>query len=132
MTVLLNVQGLTKAYGPRRLFSDLSFEIRAGERIGLIGPNGAGKSTLLRLLAGQEEPDAGTRSLRRGTRFGYVPQDDAFPAGKTVREVVLDALALDGTEEHESATQATIALTRTGFQDLEQPADVLSGGWRKR
>lgn len=132
MTVLLNVQGLTKAYGPRRLFSDLSFEIRVGERIGLIGPNGAGKSTLLRLLAGQEEPDTGTRSLRRGTRFGYVPQDDVFPSGKTVREVVLDALALEATEEHESATQASIALTRTGFLDPDQSVDVLSGGWRKR
>src|SRR5262245_9382741 len=62
MTVLLSVQGLTKRYGPRPLFTDLSLDLRAGERVGLIGPNGSGKSTLLRLLAGREEPDAGERS----------------------------------------------------------------------
>ncbi len=132
MTLLLNVQGLTKAYGPRKLFSDLSFELRAGERVGLIGPNGAGKSTLLRLLAGREEADAGDRSMRRGTQLGYVPQDDVFPSGQTVREVVLGALTEEHVEEHESATQASIALTRTGFSDPDQLADVLSGGWRKR
>jgi ATP-binding cassette subfamily F protein uup len=132
MSVLLNVQGLTKAYGPRGLFADLSFEIRAGERIGLIGPNGAGKSTLLRLLAEREEADAGTRSLRRGIGIGYVPQDDVFPPGLSAREVVVRALAADGIEEHDAATQASIALTRAGFRDLDQEADVLSGGWRKR
>src|SRR5438046_8971392 len=65
MSVLLSVQGLTKAYGPRPLFTELSLDLRAGERVGLIGPNGAGKSTLLRLLAAREEPDAGRRMLRR-------------------------------------------------------------------
>jgi ATP-binding cassette subfamily F protein uup len=65
MTVLLSVQGLTKSYGPRLLFTDLSLDLRVGERIGLIGPNGSDKSTLLRLLAGLEEPETGTRSLRR-------------------------------------------------------------------
>ena len=68
MTVLLSVQGLTKGFGPRPLFTDLSLDLRAGERVGLIGPNGSGKSTLLKLLAGREEPDAGTRVLRRGAR----------------------------------------------------------------
>ncbi len=71
MTVLLSVQGLAKGYGPRPLFTDLSLDLRAGERVGLIGPNGSGKSTLLRLLAGREEADAGTRSLRRTARLGY-------------------------------------------------------------
>src|SRR5207244_2734345 len=78
-----------KGYGPRPLFTDLSLDLRAGERVGLIGPNGSGKSTLLRLLAGLEEPDAGTRTQRRGGRIGYVPQDDAFPPGQSCRPVVL-------------------------------------------
>src|SRR6059036_2648929 len=93
MTVLLSLQGLTKGYGPRPLFTDLSLDLRAGQRVGLIGPNGSGKSTLLKLLAGQEEPDDGTRSVRRTARVAYLPQDDTFPPGQTAREVVLAALA---------------------------------------
>src|SRR6267142_1239973 len=85
MTLLLSVQGLAKRFGPRPLFTDLSLDLRAGERLGLIGPNGSGKSTLLKLLAGCDEPDAGTRSLRRGTCVGYLAQNDVFPPGQTVR-----------------------------------------------
>src|SRR5438874_5332343 len=93
MTVLLSAQGLTKGYGPRPLFTELVLDLRAGERVGLIGPNGSGKSTLLRLLAGREEPDAGSRMVRRTARLGYVAQDDIFAPGLTVRDVVLAALA---------------------------------------
>src|SRR5438128_1181547 len=132
MSVLLSVQGLAKAYGPRPLFTELSLDLRAGERVGLIGPNGAGKSTLLRLLAGREEPDAGSRMLRRTARVGYVAQDDAFPAGQSVHEVVLAAVAGDAIEDHERRVRAAVALTQTGFADPDQAADVLSGGWRKR
>ena len=101
MTVLLSVQELAKGYGPRPLFTDLSLDLRAGERVGLIGPNGSGKSTLLRLLAGREEADAGSRTLRRGTRLGYLPQDDVFSPGQTVRAVLLDVLAEEPMEDHE-------------------------------
>ncbi len=132
MTLLLSVQGLSKRFGPRPLFSDLSLELRAGERLGLIGPNGSGKSTLLKLLAGRDEPDVGTRSLRRGTRVGFVAQDDVFPAGQSVRDVLLAALAADSSEDYERETQAAITLTQVGFVDVEQRADQLSGGWRKR
>src|SRR5258708_38509848 len=99
MSVLLSAQGLTKSYSHRPLFADLSFDLRAGERVGLIGPNGAGKSTLLRLLAGLEEPDAGIRALRRNARIGYVAQDDVFPPGQTARQVVLAAVADDPVED---------------------------------
>jgi ATP-binding cassette subfamily F protein uup len=132
MTVLLSVQGLTKGFGPRPLFSDLSLDLRAGERVGLIGPNGSGKSTLLRLLAGLDEPDAGSRSPRRGTRLGYLAQEDVFAPGQTIRDVVLAALAGEPVEEHERDVRAAVTLTQVGFSDPEQPADALSGGWRKR
>ncbi len=132
MTLLLSVQGLTRTFGPRPLFTELSLDLRAGERVGLIGPNGSGKSTLLRLLAGRDEPDAGTRSVRRGARLGYLPQDDVFAPGQTARDVVLAALDDESIEEHERETRAAITLTQVGFSDADRPADILSGGWRKR
>lgn len=132
MSVLLSGQGLTKGYGPRPLFSELSIELRAGERVGLIGPNGAGKSTLLRLLAGREEPDAGQRTQRRSARIGYLVQVDEFAPGQTVCNVLVAALGNEGIEEHERETRAAITLTQMGFADPDQLASTLSGGWRKR
>ena len=132
MTVLLSAQGFTKSFGPRPLFANLSLDLRAGERIGLIGPNGAGKSTLLRLLAGLDSPDEGSRTIRRGARIGYLAQDETFPDGQTVRDVLFAALADEHLEEHERDTRAEITLTQVGFADPNQRADTLSGGWRKR
>jgi ABC transport system ATP-binding/permease protein len=132
MSVLLSVQDVTKSFGPRPLFAGLSLDLRAGERVGLIGPNGAGKSTLLRILAGLEPPDAGTRTVRRGARIGYVAQDDAFPEGQSVRDVLTAALAGERVEEHERDTRVAITLTQVGFADPDQAASTLSGGWRKR
>jgi ATP-binding cassette subfamily F protein uup len=114
------------------LFTDLCLDLRAGERVGLIGPNGAGKSTLLKLLAALDEPDDGTRSLRRGSKLGYLPQDDVFSPGQTVTQVLLTAMAAESIEEHERETRASITLTQVGFVDPDQAADTLSGGWRKR
>jgi ATP-binding cassette subfamily F protein uup len=107
-------------------------DLRAGERVWLVGPNGAGKSTLLKLMSGHEVPDAGTRSVRRGARVGYVAQDDLFASGETVRTVLMSALAEEPVEEHERETRVAATLTQMGFTDLNQPADNLSGGWRKR
>jgi ATP-binding cassette subfamily F protein uup len=132
MSVLLSGQELTKSFGPRPLFANLSVDLRAGERVGLIGPNGSGKSTLLRILAGRDEADTGTRSLRRTARLGYLAQDDRFEPGQSIRDAVIAALADESLEDHERETRAAITLTQVGFTDLEQPADVLSGGWRKR
>ena len=132
MSVLLGVQGLTKAFGQRPLFKDLSFDLAVGERIGLIGPNGAGKSTLLKLLAGREPVDSGIRTARKGARIGYLAQDDRFEPGKTLREVIVDALAGENLEDYERETRAAIHLTRVGFNDHDLIAEKLSGGWRKR
>jgi ABC transport system ATP-binding/permease protein len=130
--LLLNCASIGKGFGARPLFENLSFGLYEGDRVGLIGPNGSGKSTLLKVLAGIEEPDSGTLSLRRGTRFGYVPQDPVFPPGLTVEEVLTRALEDDHAEEFEKATRVAVTLGRAGFNDPAQRVDILSGGWKKR
>ncbi|HYH69446.1 MAG TPA: ABC-F family ATP-binding cassette domain-containing protein [Urbifossiella sp.] len=132
MSVLLAARDLMKSFSARPLFEGLTFDLRVGEKVGLIGPNGAGKSTLLRLLTGREAPDSGTVTSRRGVVVGYLAQEDAFPADQSARDVVVRELADTGLEEHERDTRAAIALTRVGFDDHDQAAGTLSGGWRKR
>jgi len=138
-TVLLSVQGLAKAFGAAPLFEDLSFGLAEGDRVGLVGPNGSGKTTLLRILAGLEPPDRGSRSLRRGTRLGYVPQDPSFPPEETVEGVVAAAVSEDRDAGSAAAPALTegglrvaMALSRAGFADPAARVGDLSGGWLKR
>src|SRR6059058_6411532 len=91
-SLLLSCESVSKAYGTRPLFEDLSFGLFEGDQVGLVGPNGSGKSTLLKILAGVIPPDRGSRSLRGGVRIGYVAQDPTFPPGSRVDDVVLAGL----------------------------------------
>src|SRR5712691_2973036 len=125
---LLSVEGLTKAFTSRPLFENLSFTISEGDHIGLLGPNGSGKTTLLRILAGVEEADSGNRAVRKGLRIGYVPQDAVFAPGKTVEEVVFEAVR----DDYEKSSHVAIALGKAGFTDRSLATETLSGGWRKR
>ena len=128
--LLLSCEAVSKAFGTRSLFDDLSFGLFEGDQAGLVGPNGSGKSTLLKILAGLETPDRGARSLRGGVRIGYVPQDPVFPAARTVGDVVLGALA--GVDEEDRPGRMAQALGRAGFADGRAEIATLSGGWRKR
>jgi ATP-binding cassette subfamily F protein 3 len=100
---MIHVEGLTKRYGDRVLFEDVSWHVKKRDRIGLSGPNGSGKTTLLKMLAGLEEPDAGSIRMASDTSIGYLPQDGIVHAGKSVYdEVVLafeEVLALKA-EQH--------------------------------
>jgi ATP-binding cassette subfamily F protein 3 len=128
---MLTVAGLSKAFGGRQLFDDVSLTLLSGERVGLVGPNGAGKSTLLKIILGQEAPDAGEVTFIRGTRFGYLPQESE-PAGN---EAVLD-IAVPHDHEHDGqfVAKAKQILASLGFKqsDLARPARELSGGWVMR
>jgi len=135
MSTLVTLRGVSKAFGARHLFTSISLAISDKERIGLVGANGSGKSTLLKIIAGLESPDAGERVLRQGVRMAYVPQADAFAPGLRVREVVAAALASvrgGALTEAETLSRVNVVLGRMGFNDPEQPAELLSGGWRKR
>ena len=132
MPPILNAQGLTKAFGATALFRDLSFTVSDGDRIGLIGPNGTGKSTLLKVLAGEEDADAGDVAVRKRARIGYVMQESSFVPGLTVRGVLEAALKLGGVAEAEREGKLRETGGRIGFPLLDAEAATLSGGWRKR
>lgn len=129
---LLSCEGISKAYGVHPLFEGLSFGLAEGDRVGLVGPNGSGKTTLLKVLAGLEPPDAGTRSQRRFTRLGYVPQDPTFPGDRTVEAVLTEALPAAERDGFETVGRVAAMLGRAGFTDSRRTVGVLSAGWRKR
>ncbi len=131
MALVLNCDKIGKAFGLRTLFAGVSFGVGEGERLGVIGPNGAGKSTLLRMLAGEETPDAGEITLRRGLRVGYVPQVDAFPDGASVLDVLL-AAEDHMLDPHISRVRADMLCGKLEFPDPAALAATLSGGWKKR
>ena len=132
MASIINVSGIAKTFGIAPLFENISLNIGDGDRLGLIGPNGAGKSTLLEILTGQREPDSGNVALRKGTRLAYVTQDSQFPEGMTVRQVVHAAMAEARVAEEEKLAREAETLGRAGFENFDQQASSLSGGWRKR
>ena len=135
MGILLSCQNLSKSFGAKPLFENLSFGLFEGERTGLIGPNGTGKSTLLKILAGEEKPDTGILSLRKGLRVGYLPQQDRFESaekGLTVREAATKGLEGLGLEDWEVDIRADAGLEDAGFTNPDQEVAQLSGGWRKR
>jgi len=132
MPPILNAQSVTKQFGARPLFQNISLTVDEGDRIGLIGPNGAGKSTLLAILAGQLEPDSGELAVRKRARAAYVPQDSRFAPGLSIREVLERALSAAHVNESEREGRLRELSGRAGFTDLSVQAASLSGGWRKR
>ena len=82
--LLLSCSDLARGYDATPLFEHVTFELHAGERAGFVGPNGAGKTTLLKVLAGIDEPEAGSVKLHAGARLGLLRQDDDFPPGHTL------------------------------------------------
>ncbi len=132
MPPILNAQGISKRFGAVPLFDEISFTVSDGDRIGLIGPNGAGKSTLLKVLAGEEDADAGDVAMRKRARIGYVKQESTFADGLTIRDVLEAAMVTAGVPEGEREGKLRETGGRVGFADTAAIASTLSGGWRKR
>lgn len=159
MVSYLQVENLTKSFGDLVLFSDLSFGIAEGQRIGLIAKNGSGKTTLLNILAGKEGYDEGRITFRRDLRVGYLEQSPSYPSELTVLEACfyhgnsivqlikeyehcmetpgnpgMDELLL--RMEHEKAwdyeRRAKQILSQLKIRDFDQPIKQLSGGQLKR
>ena len=103
---MLQLSSLTKGFGGRILFDRVTWQISAGDRVGLCGPNGSGKTTLLRMLAGFDEADSGTMAKRTGLTVGYLPQDGLSHTGRSL------------IDEVSTAFQPLLDIQRT-MQDLE-------------
>ena len=124
---ILDVQNVSKRFGARELFANLSFSIAEGQKVGLIARNGTGKSTLLSTLTGRESQDEGAIVYRNGIRTGYLEQEPVFNPDDTV----LDA-CFNHQGDDEKIVKAKQILTRLKITDLSQPMGQLSGGQRKR
>lgn len=127
---LLTAEGITHSYNDRRLFSDLSFHLNEGEKVGLIGINGTGKSTLLKIIAGLLSPDEGTVIRGNQLTLSYLPQTPEFKEDDTVLSAALSGLTDHGIWEREP--DAKNMLTRLGITEFSKPIQQLSGGQRKR
>jgi ATP-binding cassette subfamily F protein uup len=132
MAILESCTSLSKSFGSRMLFENISLGISDGERLGLIGPNGSGKSTLLKILSGRLEPDSGSVSMRRNIRIGYVPQEVDFADGQTAAEVIAGNLTAEHLDDFERSARINLTLGRAGFTDGSVRTESLSGGWKRR
>ena len=124
---VLDVQNLTKRFGAKVLFENISFSIAEGQRVGLIAQNGTGKSTLLSILMGEEGKDGGEVIYRKGLRVACLVQSPMFDP----KETVLDA-CFNHHGDEEKVLKAKQILTQLKIADLNQPMGELSGGQQKR
>ena len=126
---IINIEHISKIFGGKVIFDDVSCGISEGEKIGVIGINGTGKTTLLRILAGLEQPDEGQVITQNGIRIAYLQQNPAFPEEKTVLSYVTDGMwEMDWTLQSEAKSM----LNQLGIVDHEQPLAELSGGQRRK
>jgi ATP-binding cassette, subfamily F, member 3 len=137
---MLTLAGVSKSYGPRTLFADVSLFIARTDRYGLVGPNGAGKTTLFNLILGEESPDAGTITWERGSDFGFLPQESAPVGEETVLQVATGGAKLQPESDDDHDIDYTLEprakkiLAGLGFRedDHGRPAKSFSGGWVMR
>jgi len=130
---VIDIENIKKAFGDKLLVEDLSFKLPPGGIVGIIGPNGAGKTTLFRMMAGFEQPDAGSVTLGKSVELAYVDQlrDDMDP-NKTVWEEVSDGLDMITVGNYETPSRAYLG--RFNFKGADQQKHIghLSGGERNR
>jgi len=157
---MLTISQISKGFGPQILFTDISFRLQRGERVGLVGPNGAGKTTLFSIILGQTESDSGEIETERDIRIGFLPQESAPTGEETVIELAASVspeltkifatlrahpdpnaserisamerfVELDGYSLEAKAKRILAGLA-FHHEDFDKPAHTLSGGWIMR
>lgn len=130
---VIEVNGVSKAYGDKLLFENLTFALPQGGLVGVIGPNGAGKSTLFKLITGQEKPDAGNFEVGETVQLAYVDQGhDILDPNKTVYQTISEGNELMKLGNKEVNSRAYVSKFNFGGGDQEKKVGVLSGGERNR
>jgi sulfate-transporting ATPase len=131
-TVVIEAQGVSKAYGENVLFEELSFQLPPGGIIGVIGPNGAGKTTLFKLITGQIEPDAGTFKIGETVKLGYVDQNRPLNPDNTIWTEISGGQDLLTFGNREVNSRAYVARFNFSGTDQQKKTAALSGGERNR
>lgn len=132
-SVVLEADNLSKAYGDKVLFENLSFKLPPNGIVGVIGPNGAGKSTLFRIITGQEQPDSGTFRLGETVKLSYVDQSrDALDPSKTIWQEVSQGLDILTVGKREINTRSYVGSFNFKGGDQQKKVGLLSGGERNR
>ncbi|HEX5536046.1 MAG TPA: energy-dependent translational throttle protein EttA [Sphingobium sp.] len=130
---VIEVQNISKGYGDKLLFENLSFTLPPGGIVGVIGPNGAGKSTLFKIITGKETPDTGTIEIGSTVRLGYVDQSrDKLDPSKNVWEEISDGLDYMKVNGFDTSTRAYVGAFNFKGQDQQKNVGKLSGGERNR
>ena len=137
---MLTIADISKSYGTRELFRDVSLFVARTDRYGLVGPNGAGKTTLFNLILGDESPDSGTIEWERGADFGFLPQESAPVGDETIMQIVTSGKKLvpenddDWDIDWTLEPRAKKIMAGLGFRegDSDKLAKTFSGGWVMR
>ncbi len=131
--VVLEAENLTKAYGDKLLFENLSFKLPAGGIVGIIGPNGAGKTTLMKIITGQEQPDTGSFRVGETVSLGYVDQSrDALDDNKTVWQEISEGKDILTLGKREVNSRGYVSQFNFKGPDQQKKVGQLSGGERNR
>ena len=126
---ILNIEHVSKVFGEKIIFDDVSYGVHQGDKIGIIGINGTGKTTILKIIAGLEEPDEGQVIMQNGLRITYLPQNPEFPPNATILDYVADG---KWQKDWATASEAANVLNKLGITNHEEKIEHLSGGQKKR
>ena len=137
---MLTIANISKSYGPRTLFAEVSLNIARTDRLGLVGANGAGKSTLFNIILGKDNPDEGLIEWERGANFGFLPQESAPAGDETILQIATSGGKLEPENDDDWDIDYTLEprakkiLAGLGFRetDHEKVAKTFSGGWVMR
>ncbi|MBA5866802.1 MAG: energy-dependent translational throttle protein EttA [Nitrospira sp. CR1.3] len=130
--VVVEAKGLTKGFGDKLLYENVSFSLPRGGIVGVIGPNGAGKTTLFKIIIGKEKPDAGAIRIGETVKLGYVDQDRSLDGNKTVYEIISDGQETIKLGKAEVNARGYCARFNFAGTDQQKKVKDLSGGERNR